>query len=67
MRYLKIEMKVLVVCFFYDLISWLPYTMSDNAEIIIVVTCSHSLQCSGNGRIKNPSELSGFLESRDLF
>ena len=41
--------------------------MSDNEEIRIVATWSCSLRCSGNGTIKNPSEVSGFLELRDIY
>ena len=38
LRYLKIELKVLVDCFFYNLITWSPYTVSDNVGIIIMAT-----------------------------
>ena len=37
-RDLKIELKVIVDYLSYDLIAWLPHTVSDNAEIIIVET-----------------------------
>ena len=67
MRDLKIELKVLVDCLFCNLIVLLPYTVSDNVEIRIVATCLRSLTCSGKGIIKNPLEVSGFLETRELF
>ena len=66
MRDLKLELKVLVDYLFCDLIIWLPYTVSDKKEIRIVETWSRSFLCYGNGRIKNPSEVSRFLESRNL-
>ena len=67
MRYFNIEVKFLVGCLFFDLIAWLPYTDSDNAKIRIVATWSHSFTCSGNGRNKNPLDVSGFLESHEFF
>ena len=67
LRYLKIELKVLVGFLFCNLIVCLPYTVSDNVEIRIVATWSRSFPCSGNGKIKNPLEVSKFLESCDLF
>ena len=36
--YLKIELKVLVDCLFCGLIAWLPYTLIDNLETIMVAT-----------------------------
>ena len=65
--YFKFELKVLFDYLFCDLIAWLPYTKRDNAKIRIVVTWLRSFLFSGNSRIKNPSEVSGFLELRDLF
>ena len=63
----KLELKVLVDCLLCNLIVWLPYTEINNAEISIGATWSPSLLCSGNGRTKNPSEVSGFLEYCNLF
>ena len=61
MIYLKIELKVLVDCLFCKPIVWLPYTLSDNVEIIIVATWSRSLPCSGSGRIEIPWRYLDFL------
>ena len=63
---LKIELRVLVDCFFCNMMVWLPYTAGYNVEIIIVSTWLRSLLCSGNSIIKNHLEVSGLLESRDL-
>ena len=35
MRDFKLELKVLVGCLLYDLITWLLYTVNGNAEIIL--------------------------------
>ena len=58
---LKTELRIIVDGLFCDLIAWLPYTVSDNVEIRIVETVLLSFLCSGNGRIKNPSEVSILL------
>ena len=61
MRYLKLELKVIVGWLFWDLIVWLPYTGDVNAEMIIVETWLRSYCALGTVELKIPRRYLDFL------
>ena len=56
MRYLKLELKVLVGWLFWNLIAWLPYTDNDNAEIRLVTTWPRIYRALGTVELKPPQK-----------
>ena len=52
MRDLKLELKVLVGCFFFNLISFLSFTGNGSVKIIVVVTSSCIYPALGTAELR---------------